>query len=102
MKTTFAVTGLAMAWLTLPGVMPQAQAGVWSTLVNPPPDYVDHLLLLSWGGVISWGGVTHNIGSNDNIWPIERVKPQLGSTKQRRSGRDPVFKTRPNSLHSFE
>jgi hypothetical protein len=63
MKTKFAATGLAVAWLTLPGVQPQAQAGTWSTLLHPPPDYVDHLLLLSDGTVLATQGA-ETIGSN--------------------------------------
>ena len=57
------MTALALAWLTLPGVSPQAQAGTWSTMVNIPSDYTDHLLLLSDGTVLATQGA-QTIGSN--------------------------------------
>src|SRR6516162_1865026 len=63
MNTRFAVTGLAVVCLTLPGVRPQAQAGTWSTMVNIPSDYTDHLLLLSDGTVLATQGA-QTIGSN--------------------------------------
>jgi hypothetical protein len=55
MKTISALAGLALAvaWLTLPGVRPQVQAGTWSTLVNPAPDNLEHVLLLSDGTVLA-------------------------------------------------
>src|SRR5580765_8232714 len=95
MKTKFAVLGLALACLTLPGVRPQvlADTGAWSFLVHPRPDSLGHLMLLSDGTVLAeqfvgsnWYRLTpdsfgsYHYGTWTNIAPMHYTRAFFSST----------------------